>query len=723
MGLLDGKVFAITGAGGGLGQAHARAMAEAGAKLVVNDYGTTVHGEEGEQDPAAELAESLEATGAAVVVNRASVADPEGAESIVADALESFGRLDGVINNAGILRDKTIVKMTDEMWRAVLGVHLDGTFYVMRAAMRHFEERGDDGVGKRIINTSSIAGLQGNFGQANYGAAKAGIAGLTRVAALEARRSGTTVNAIAPVAKTRMTDDVDGVSEDLAPKKVSPLVVWLASEEADEVTGRIFGAHGDHYFEYRMETTAGVELDSGWRAVDVGEKFEAITRVDSTDGNGGGPEGEVVEEVEALLRALTGELHDHSWEATLQFDVGQAGSWSLVIGGGEATLSEGPAEDATATIEFSDAATLLAIARGEQSAEKAFMAGDIESDNMQTLMKFGEAFDLQAAASVLEESGGSGASGGSDGEASGDSAEGGLNREMVGKVHRGRARFVRPEEIEAYAEATSNDNPRHVAGTDAARERGGPIAPPLFPVRPMHRVLEEVLTDDALNADLLRLVHGEQDMRMYAPLESWDLVAPRAEIAGIEDKSSGQLLRVHLWLMREGEKVCDADSVMFIRSGESAGGGSGDKRGRRQEREDGRSDGEVVHRSREVVGDDQPQRYAEASGDHNPIHTDPEVAKAAGLPGVILHGLCTMAFASNAVVEGVCGGDPTRLRRLKTRFSKPVRPGEQVETAIWSASDETPMVEGVSMENVYNFVTTNDDGWVVLSRGRAEVRE
>lgn len=721
MGLLDGKVFAITGAGGGLGRAHARAMAEAGAKLVVNDYGTTVHGEEGEQDPAAELAESLEATGAEVAVNRASVADPDGAESIVTDAVESFGRLDGVINNAGILRDKTIVKMTDEMWRAVLGVHLDGTFYVTRAAMRHFEERGDDGVSKRVINTSSIAGLQGNFGQANYGAAKAGIAGLTRVAALEARRSGTTVNAIAPVAKTRMTDDVDGVSEDLAPEKVSPLVVWLASDEADEVTGRIFGAHGEHYFEYRMETTAGVELESGWEPVDVGEKFEAITRVESTEG--GGPDGEVVADVEALLRALTDELHDDSWEATLQFDVGQAGSWSLAIGDGGATLSEGPAEDATATIEFSDAGTLLAIARGEQSSEKAFMAGDIESDNMQALMTFGEAFDLQAAASVLEESDGDGASGESNGKASGDSAGGGLNREMVGKVYRGRAQFARPEEIEAYAEATSNDNPHHRAGTKEARERGGPIAPPLFPVRPMHRVLEEVLTDDALNADLLRLVHGEQDMRMYAPLESWDLVAPRAEIAGIEDKSSGQLLRVHLWLMREGEKVCDADSVMFIRSGESGGGGSGDNRNRKKERENGRSDGEVVHRSRDVVGDDQPQRYAEASGDHNPIHTDPDVAKAAGLPGVILHGLCTMAFASNAVVEGVCGGDPTRLRRLKTRFSKPVRPGEQVETAIWSASDETPMVEGVSRENVYDFVTRNDDGEIVLSRGRAEVRE
>ncbi len=281
---------------------------------------------------------------------------------------------------------------------------------------------------------------------------------------------------------------------------------------------------------------------------------------------------------------------------------------------------------------------------------------------------------------------------------------------------------MRPGEIEAYAEATSNDNAYHRAGTEAARERGGPIAPPLFPVRPMHRVLEEVLTDDALNADLLRLVHGEQDMRMYAPLESWDLVAPRAEIAGIEDKSSGQLLRVHLWLMREGEKVCDADSVMFIRSGESDGGESGDERNRKKRREHGRSDEEAVYRSREVVGEDQPQRYAEASGDHNPIHTDPDVAKAAGLPGVILHGLCTMAFASNAVVEGICGGDPTRLRRLKTRFSKPVRPGEQVETAVWAASDERPMVEEVSREGVYDFVTTNGAGEVVLSRGRAEVR-
>ena len=272
MGLLDDKIAIVTGAGGGLGRAHARRLAEEGASVVVNDLGTSVHGDETGEDLADQVVAKIREAGGEAVANKQSVADPEGAESIVETALEAFGGLDIVVNNAGILRDKTLVKMTDEMWDAVMSVHLDGTFYVTRAAMRFFQEQ-DRESGGRIVNTTSFAGLKGNFGQTNYGAAKAGITGLTRVVALEGERYGVTANAIAPLATTRMTEGIEAIPDEFDPEEISPLVAWLASDEAEDVTGRIFGAHGSHYFEYQMQTTPGVERDEGWAPEEVGEHF------------------------------------------------------------------------------------------------------------------------------------------------------------------------------------------------------------------------------------------------------------------------------------------------------------------------------------------------------------------------------------------------------------------------------------------------------------------
>ncbi|QDG50985.1 SDR family NAD(P)-dependent oxidoreductase [Persicimonas caeni] len=704
MGLLDGKVVAITGAGGGLGRAHALLMAQEGAKIVVNDLGGAVDGEGESSKFADKVVAEIKEAGGEAVANYASVADAAGAQSIIDDAVEAFGRIDIVVNNAGILRDKTLVKMTEEMWDAVIAVHLKGTYLVTQAAVRQMMKQESGG---RIINTSSLAGLLGNFGQTNYAAAKAGIAGITRTVAMEGQRFGITVNAIAPVAKTRMTEDIDAVPEQMEPADIAPLVAWLASDEAADVTGRIFGAHGSHYFEYKMQRTPGIDLaslDSGeerWTPAKVGERIDEIGALPQA---GGEADSEAAAQVRALFEALPQTLRADkagSWKATIQFEVEGTGTYTIDVADGQASFQGGPSDDRDGKVTFDSADTLLALASGKLKPEQAFMGGKIGSDNMDILMKFGKLFDLAKAASAL---------GGPAEEADADEAPEGLNRDMLGTKFKGAARFVKAPEMVAYAEATEDPNPHYV---DVERE-GGIVAPPLFSQKLFHEVMGEAITDEALNADLLRLVHGEQDMRFHRPLEPWDLVAARAEIAEIEDKSSGQLLTIRQWLVCEGELVAESTSGLFIRG--SGSGGGGKKKKKAPADEIAPEDREIVVEDSQFVAVDQPLRYAEASGDHNPIHTDPKVAESAGLPSVILHGMCTMAFAQKAIVNGVCDGDPRRLKRLRVRFSKPVLPEQTVTTRVWKLDSE----QGVT---TLGFEAVNDDGQTVLSRGLAEVVE
>ena len=204
MGLLDGKVAAITGAGGGIGRAHALLFAREGARVVVNDVGGARDGTGGD-DRAAQVVAEITGAGGQAIASRDDVADGEGARRIVQTAIDTYGKLDILINNAGILRDKTLRKMDEAMWDAVVRVHLRGTFLCVQAAAQHMCDRNEGG---RIINTTSVSGLMGNFGQANYSAAKAGIYGLTRTAAIELKKYSVTVNALAPVAFTRMTEDL-----------------------------------------------------------------------------------------------------------------------------------------------------------------------------------------------------------------------------------------------------------------------------------------------------------------------------------------------------------------------------------------------------------------------------------------------------------------------------------------------------------------------------------
>jgi NAD(P)-dependent dehydrogenase (short-subunit alcohol dehydrogenase family) len=250
--LCEGRVAIVTGAGRGIGREHALSLARHGAKVVVNDLGAGVDGTGGDLSPAEEVVAEIRALGGDAIANGESVSDFDGAERLVRAAIDTFGDLHVVINNAGILRDRMMANMSEAEWDAVINVHLKGTFAPSRHAVAYWRDRSKAGeqVSGRIINTTSVSGIYGNPGQTNYGAAKAGIAAMTQILALEVARYGVTVNAVAPVALTRMTENLGPAPETdeqrlaRSPAWIAPIATWLASEESAGVTGRVFEASG-----------------------------------------------------------------------------------------------------------------------------------------------------------------------------------------------------------------------------------------------------------------------------------------------------------------------------------------------------------------------------------------------------------------------------------------------------------------------------------------------
>ncbi|RVU22183.1 SDR family NAD(P)-dependent oxidoreductase [Streptomyces antnestii] len=270
-GLCAGRVVIVTGAGRGLGRAHALAFAAEGARVVVNDLGVGLDGVPAADSPAAQVVEEIRALGGEAVAHGGDIATSDGAASLVATALDTFGRLDTLVNNAGFLRDRMLVNLDEDEWDAVMRVHLKGHFLPLKHAAAHWRAEAKAGRTPvaRVVNTSSGAGLLGSVGQGNYSAAKAGIVGLTLVAAAEMGRYGVQVNAVAPAARTRMTEqtfaDTMAAPEDgfdaMAPENVSPVVVWLGSAASDGVTGRVFEAEAGR-----------ITVMEGWRPGPTADK-------------------------------------------------------------------------------------------------------------------------------------------------------------------------------------------------------------------------------------------------------------------------------------------------------------------------------------------------------------------------------------------------------------------------------------------------------------------
>ena len=277
MGSLNNKVAIVTGAGGGLGRAHALLLAREGASVVVNDLGGTRDGTGSGQSMADAVVEEILAAGGKAVANYGSVTDDAAAQSMVKTAMDTYGRVDILVNNAGILRDRSFKNMSDAEWDAVIDVHLRGAYLATKHVWAALLEQGQGG---RIIMTSSTSGLIGNFGQANYGAAKAGLAGFMRVLALEGMKYGITVNVLAPAALSRMTEDLmpdtPELAERMAPEKVSPTVVWLCTDDASSVTGRQFCVRGNRTTLLSWQSDVIAEKDSmaePWSVDEIGEKI------------------------------------------------------------------------------------------------------------------------------------------------------------------------------------------------------------------------------------------------------------------------------------------------------------------------------------------------------------------------------------------------------------------------------------------------------------------
>ncbi len=400
---LDGQVAIVTGAGAGLGRTYALELADRGAKVVVNDLGGSRDGSGSGANKAADaVVEEIQKAGGEAAANYDSVADPDGAASIIQTALDAFGRVDIVINNAGILRDKSMLKMEPADWAAVRNVHLDGAFYVTRAALPHLRERGYG----RVVLTTSAAGLYGNFGQTNYSAAKMGLVGLMNTLKLEGKKYDIKVNTIAPIAKTRLTDDIlpPDLAEKLAPEFVVPLVTYLASERCG-CTGETFNAGMGYFNRAAVVDGPGTVIGDGTRVPTVEELHKVWGEVTNMEGaaeyddamaalgpmldafkpkaadkggGGGGDEltcAKIFDEMPTAFQADQAGGVDVVFQYDLKGDGG--GSWNVTIVDGTCTVEAGAHDSPTTTIKMG-VADFLDLISGKLNAMKAFTTGKLK---------------------------------------------------------------------------------------------------------------------------------------------------------------------------------------------------------------------------------------------------------------------------------------------------------------------------------------------------------
>ncbi len=283
-GLLEGKVAIVTGAGGGIGRAEALLFAREGAKVVVNDVGGSRGGEGASSSMADEVVAEIVKAGGSAKAHYESIATASGAQSLIETAIAAFGRADVLVNNAGILRDKSLLKLEESQFDVVIAVHLKGTFLCTQAFAKQVVAQGSGG---RIVNTTSVSGMLGNFGQANYAAAKAGIYGFTRTAAIELQKHRITVNCIAPIAKTRMTEDLPMMQsvDNMTPDHVAPAALFLGSDLCGEKTGQVLAVAGARLYAYKVMESPGKFKDENagvWSAEEIRDHWDAISKFPGT---------------------------------------------------------------------------------------------------------------------------------------------------------------------------------------------------------------------------------------------------------------------------------------------------------------------------------------------------------------------------------------------------------------------------------------------------------
>ena len=287
-----------------------------------------------------------------------------------------------------------------------------------------------------------------------------------------------------------------------------------------------------------------------------------------------------------------------------------------------------------------------------------------------------------------------------------------LNRDCIGREYPPVTTQVTLDAIQNYARAYNDDNPAYF---DASRP-GGIIAPPLFGVVVTWESVMKAMGDADLHADLLRLVHGEQDMEFIAPIKPGDVISSSSKILSIDTKATGETMTIELSANREGAPIEKILFGVFIRGGGNRAGAAAARAAGERARAEQAERGLPMLSVAQTIDKDQTYRYAAASGDRNPIHVDENVAKMAGLGGIIVHGLCTMAFTSKVAIDGLCGGDPARLKRLRVRFSRPVLPGQTITTRVWPDGERAE-------RRVYAYETYNPDGHAVIRGGIAEVAD
>ncbi|HRG99247.1 MAG TPA: SDR family NAD(P)-dependent oxidoreductase [Polyangiaceae bacterium] len=567
----DGRVAIVTGAGNGLGRSHALLLASRGAKVVVNDLGGGHTGGGKSSAAADKVVEEIKAAGGEAVANYDSVED--GA-NIVKSAVDAFGKVDIVINNAGILRDVSFQKMTQEDWDLIYRVHVLGAYRVTKAA---WDLMRDQGFG-RVVFTASAAGIYGNFGQANYSMAKLGIHGFAQTLALEGKKKNVLVNTIAPIAGSRMTETVlpKDLIDALKPEYVTPLVAYLC-HESNEETGSLFEVGGGFMGKLRWERSEGKVFKLGRDITPdaVKKAFSDITSFEKS-------------------------THPTDITSSMQPILGNLGSKSL---GGN---------------EHIDVDAALGYAFPEQSSSYD------ERDLALYALGIGHGKDPN------------------------DESE---------------LQYV----YEGYGK--------------------GFVADPTFAVIPCIRLVFENakkgVSAPGLNYGFDRILHGEQYTSVKRPLPPNAKLTHRARVKDIFDKGKNGVVVMEVKSFDEsGEELIHNELTTVVRG---AGGWGGD-RGPSVEVNvvPSRAPDAVIE---EQIGANQTLLYR-LSGDTNPLHVDPEFAKAFGFPKPILHGLCTFGFAGRHVIKAFAGNDPRFFKSIKVRFSESVFPGETLVTEMWKESDE-----------------------------------